>query len=220
MAENASPVRIVLLDDHELFREGLARLINSETGLQLVGNCGSIPEAIKVLSEQQVDLILLDLDLGDEEGIDLLRRLPSLDYKGRILVITGGLTDFYVRELLSLKVSGIFLKHKSPALLMQSIRHVMAGGTWIDQQHLRTVFESSNDSEVQHKPFTSRENEVLRLVVQGLQNKEIAAKLNISESAAKATMQQLFHKTGVRTRSQLVRVALERYRDAAELWTK
>jgi two-component system nitrate/nitrite response regulator NarL len=209
-----SPIRILLVDDHELFREGLARLLASDPGLQLIAQCGSIPEAVSALCTTEFDLILLDVDLGLVEGTELLRRLPATPFQGRVLVITAGVDDVRARELLSLGVAGIFLKHNSPALLVQSIRQVMDGYTWIDQHHMQSVLrreEPQNHSFRQ--PFTAREKQVLRMVLEGRQNKEIAAALAISESGAKALMQQLFNKTGVRTRSQLVRVALEQYRD-------
>ncbi|MGI9102776.1 MAG: response regulator [Terriglobales bacterium] len=210
----AKPVRILLVDDHELFREGVARLLAAEPSFQLVAHCGTIDEALAVLSEHPIDLLLLDIDLGPIEGTELLRRLQSTRFKGRVLVITGGVDEARVRELLSMGVAGIFLKHNSPALLSQSIAQVMEGWTWLDQHHMRLVFtqEATADNAARQQ-FTAREKQVLRLVLQGRQNKEIASLLDISESAAKATMQQLFNKTGVRTRSQLVRVALEQYRD-------
>lgn len=217
MTNSASmpPVRILLVDDHELFREGLARLFSAEPAFKLVAHCGSIPEALAILAEQTIDLILLDIDLGSEDGTVLLRRLPSTPFQGRVLVITGGVGETRARELMSLGVAGIFLKHNSPALLSQSIRQVMDGWTWVDQHSMRFLLSHPEEEADRRssQQFTSREKQVLRLVLQGRQNKEIAAQLDISESAAKSTMQQLFNKTGVRTRSQLVRVALEQYRD-------
>ncbi len=209
------PIRILLVDDHQLFREGLARLLSAEPGLCLTAHCGTIPEAVAILSEEPIDLILLDIDLGLFEGTELLRHLPSTSFQGRVLVITGGVNETRARELMSLGVAGIFLKHSSPALLSQSIKQVMEGWTWVDHNSMRILL-GHQEKETGHRPrrpFTSREKQVMRLVLQGRQNKEIAAQLDISESAAKATMQQLFNKTGVRTRSQLVRVALEQYRD-------
>ncbi len=202
------------MDDHELFREGIARLLAAEPEFHLVAHCGSVQEAVGILSQRAIDLILLDIDLGAIEGTELLRRLHSTPFKGRVLVITGRIDETRARELLSMGVAGIFLKHNSPALLSQSIRQVMEGWTWLDQHHMRAVFNAGEAEQTpQQQQFTSREWQVLRFVLQGRHNKEIAALLDISESAAKATMQQLFNKTGVRTRSQLVRVALEHYRD-------
>ncbi len=201
-AHSKTPVRILLVDDHELFREGLSRLLQADPAVRLVAHCGSIAEALAIVSDQTIDLILLDIDLGREDGTELLRRLTLTAFQGRVLAVTAAVDEARTRELIRLGVAGIFLKHNSPALLSQSIRQVMEGRTWFDQ----------TSDQGQHHSFTPREKQVLRLVLQGRQNKEIASQLDISESAAKAAMQQLFNKTGVRTRSQLVRVALEQYR--------
>jgi len=108
-------------------------------------------------------------------------------------------------------VGGIFPKHSSPGLLAHAIRKVMAGETWLDQTSIQALVEATQRREAPDlkKPFTERENQVLQGVFEGLSNKEIGARLDISESSVKAALQQLFQKTGVRTRGQLVRIALE-----------
>jgi len=118
-------------------------------------------------------------------------------------------------ELIRSEISGVFRKHDSAALLAQAIRDVMAGKVWLDQEQLQTALRT--DAVTPHdnrtRPFTEREQEVLSSVFEGLTNKEIAARIGVSESSVKATLQQLFSKTGVRTRSQLVRIVLEHHRD-------
>ena len=117
-------------------------------------------------------------------------------------------------------VCGIFLKHSSPDLLTEAIHKVMAGETWIDQrciQGLVHAVESEASRPLSRNQLTDRERQVLKGVFSGLSNKEIAAQLNISEASVKSALLQLFVKTGVRTRSQLVRVALEEYGAAWDL---
>ena len=116
-------------------------------------------------------------------------------------------------KALDLGVSGIFPKHSSPTVLTQAIRKVMAGETWLDENAIQALVRVSKHTKGvgQTKTFTERENHVLQGVFEGLTNKEIGARLNISESSVKAALQQLFQKTGVRTRSQLVRIALEEH---------
>ncbi|MCU1336955.1 MAG: Two component transcriptional regulator, LuxR family [Bryobacterales bacterium] len=118
----------------------------------------------------------------------------------------------YVRAL-GLGVCGIFLKHSSPELLVQAIHRVMAGETWIDQRCIQGLVKAVEDEsrEARKNQLSERERDVLKGVFAGLSNKEITAELNISEASVKSALQQLFMKTGVRTRSQLVRVALEEY---------
>jgi len=111
-------------------------------------------------------------------------------------------------------VSGVFLKHNSPIQLTQAIHHVMAGEIWLDQRSAQSLAKAAIQ-QAENGPlptFTEREVQVLRSVFEGLGNKEIGTRFGISEGAVKATLQRLFEKTGVRTRSQLVRIALELYR--------
>lgn len=210
-------IRLLLVDDHSLFRESLSRLLDSEPDFQVVGNCGTTPEALELLAAHTVDLLLLDYDLGDENGLNFIQKVRQAGYTGRIFIITAGMTDAESVRALSLGVCGIFLKHSPPALLGEAIRKVMAGETWIDQRCIQSLVRAVGNAGEQpaRKPLTERESAVLKGVFEGLSNKEIGALLNISEASVKSALQQLFVKTGVRTRSQLVRVALEEH---ASLW--
>jgi len=209
-----APLRILLLDDHALFRESVARFLASEPGLDVVAHSGSIEEALAVLRNSAVDIILLDLDLGQADGRDFLRAARKQGFAGRVLVVTAGVEEKQAADLMREGISGVFMKHESTASLLEGIRQVMAGKTWFDRELLQaTVLAAGLRSESTAQPFTDRERQVLSWVFQGLLNKEIADRIGVSESAIKATLQQLFAKTGVRTRSQLVRIALEQYRD-------
>jgi DNA-binding NarL/FixJ family response regulator len=208
-----SKIRILLLDDHKLFREGLSRLLNSEPDFEIAATCSSVPEALDVVLQQPVDIVLLDHDLGEETGSEFLIRARESGYSGRLLMLTAGMSGVDSIEAVRSGASGIFLKHNSPALLSEAIRRVMAGEAWLDKRQMQILAQAAAPEE-QHtpqRPLTDREREVLRGVFEGLGNKEIAALLKVSESSVKASLQNLFQKTGVRTRSQLVRIALERY---------
>jgi two-component system, NarL family, nitrate/nitrite response regulator NarL len=212
-------IRILLLDDHTLFRDGLSRLLNSEPDFEIAANCSSVPEALEIVRKQPVDIVLLDHDLGEETGSDFLVRAREAGYSGRLLMLTAGMSGIDSVEAVRSGVSGIFLKHSSPALLSEAIRKVISGEAWLDKRQMQILAEAAAPVERQpaQRPLTEREHEVLRGVFEGLGNKEIAAKLGVSESSVKATLQNLFQKTGVRTRSQLVRIALERY---SGQWTR
>jgi len=213
--EGRPRVRIVLVDDHALFREGLTRLLGAEPDLDIVGHCATVDEALEILSAGPVDLVLLDVDLGAQRGSEFMTRARRAGFAGRVLVVTAGLTDAEAARFLREGASGIFLKHDSPAVLVRSIRQVMDGEASVDHEILSGVLRmgAPPEEETAKAPLTERERGVLHGVLEGLANKEIAAELDISESSVKAALQQLFHKTGVRTRSQLVRIALEQYRD-------
>jgi len=160
-------------------------------------------------------LILLDFDLGERDGRDFLRLAKDQGFNGRILIVTAGVSAEAASEMIRTGISGVFRKHDSATLLAQGIREVMAGRVWLDQEQLQTALkaEAPTPQENRTRRFTQRERQVLSGVFEGLANKQIAAQLGVSESSVKATLQQLFSKTGVRTRSQLVRIVLERYQD-------
>ncbi|HXX23997.1 MAG TPA: response regulator transcription factor [Terriglobia bacterium] len=204
-------IRILLLDDHALFREGLSRLVDSEPDLEMTGHCATVDRAIDILRQKSIDLVLLDYDLGKENGFQFIARAREMGFEGRFLIVTAGMSDAQSVQAVRLGVGGIFTKHSSPVSLAQAIRKVMAGETWLDQSSVQALVEATKRQEApdSRRPFTERENQVLQGVFEGFSNKEIGARLDISESSVKAALQQLFHKTGVRTRSQLVRIALE-----------
>jgi len=212
---HSAKIRLLLIDDHALFREGLARLLGSEIDFEVALPCSNVDEALRVLQTTAIDLILLDYDLGQETGARFLVRASEAGFQGRVLIVTAGLAESEAADLLRHGAAGIFLKHNSPGLLAKAIRKVMQGEVWLDQKYLRILLQENAAAQPQERGrrLSEREREVLRAVFEGLANKEIALRLLVSESSVKATLQQLFLKTGVRTRSQLVRVALERYRD-------
>ena len=214
-AAAANNIRLLLIDDHTLFRESLSRLLQSEQGLEVVANCSSLIEAVRILKSHEIDMVLLDLDLGSEKGADLLEDLQAIGFEGKVLLVTAGVNDRDVPGMIRKGIAGIFMKHNPPALLVQGIRDAMNGKVLFEQDLLKRVFEAAGEShsEPRHTGLTARERLVLSLVFEGLTNKEVADRIHISESAVKSCLQHLFTKTGVRTRSQLVRVALEKYRD-------
>lgn len=208
-------IHILLLDDHALFRESVSRLLGAEPGFDVVAHCGTIEEALEVLRRKSVDLLLLDFDLGPRDGREFLRLAKEQGFDGKILLVTAGIDAGAITELIRSGVSGVFLKHDSAALLAQGIRDVMAGKVWLDQEQLQTSLKTGVEVVQSRGPrqFTERERQVLSFVFEGFANKEIAERIGVSEGSVKSTLQQLFSKTGVRTRSQLVRIVLEQYRD-------
>jgi len=204
-------IRLLLLDDHVLFRESLSRLLASEADFEIVGNCGTTAEALVILARSTVDIVLLDYDLGGDHGAQFMAAAQRAGYRGKVLMVTAGMSAAESSKALKMGASGIFLKHSSPGNLTQAIRLVMAGEMWVDQKVVHMLAEGvpSHGEPDLRKLLTEREQQVLQGLFEGLTNKEIASGLGVSESAVKATLQQLFQKTRVRTRSQLVRIALE-----------
>jgi DNA-binding NarL/FixJ family response regulator len=173
--------------------------------------CGSIREALELLSQQHFDLVLLDHDLGAERASQFLPAARQAGFEGRVLVVTAWVSDTEARRLLRQGVAGIFLKEAPLSDLTEAIRTVMNGGTWLDRSFPQNEEEEAATAGNGKPVFNDRQRRVLRYVLEGLSNKEIAWRLQISESYVKAILQSLFQKTGVRTRGQLVRVAFEQY---------
>lgn len=211
MNTNPDAIRIYLLDDHRLFREGLRRLLDADPRFLITGQSGDSAEALEDLQTTPVDVLVLDYDLGKENALAMLEPLRAMNFRGKTLVVTAGLPDKDALMLIKGGISGIFHKQESPEDLQRAIVEVAQGRVLIDQQYLQAVVAAAQPQEP--SKFTERERITMRYLLQGLANKEIAGNLNISESAVKATLQQLFSKTGVRTRSQLVLLAIEKYRD-------
>lgn len=211
----AKNIRLLLLDDHALFRQSVARLLQAEPGFEVVADCSSGAEALRIIKSRGIDIVLLDLDLGGESGTDFLECLADERFEGKVLLVTAGVDESDVPALIRKGISGVFMKHGYPAELIQGIREAMDGKALFRQDFLRKALETSEELSTHQATvrFTERERRVLSFVFEGLANKQIGNRLQISESAVKACLQQLFAKTGVRTRSQLVRVALEQYRD-------
>jgi len=209
-----SPVRILLIDDHTLFRESLVRLLEVEPGFLVVAHCASIAEALKLLASSAIDVILLDYDLSEEVGTDLLSELRSRNIAPRILIVTAGMRDSVTRDALSAGISGVIFKHSGPSQLIDAIHRVAQGEMWLDTAAIRSLIATTDEKPAASRsvqPLTERQREVLHGILDGLTNKEIASKLQVSESSIKAVIQELFHKAGARTRSQLVRIAIEKH---------
>jgi DNA-binding NarL/FixJ family response regulator len=198
-----------LLDDHILFRESLSRLLASEPDLEMAAHCGTPAEALEILRRSAIDIVLLDFDLEDELGTRFISSARAAGYQGKILMVTAGMSAVDSSLAWQLGISGIFLKHSSPATLIEAIRRVAEGGLWSEQRAIPPPSEREGAAGADGL-LTPRERQVMRSVFEGSTNKEIAFQLGVSLSSVKASLQQLFQKTGVRTRSQLVRIAIER----------
>jgi DNA-binding NarL/FixJ family response regulator len=204
-------IRLLLIDDHILFRDGLSRLLAVEPDLEVVAGCGTVAEALDTMSRAPVDVVLLDYDLGEDHGSHFITAARRAGYTGKVLMVTGGMSAKESSTALHLGASGVFLKHNSPGTLANAVRSIMEGEIWVDPKVIQLMADRVDQREEERVSplLTEREQQVLQGIFEGLTNKEIGAGLGVTDGAVKATLQQLFQKTGVRTRSQLVRIALE-----------
>jgi DNA-binding NarL/FixJ family response regulator len=207
----ANPVRALLVDDHAIFRESVARALAAEPGFRIT-HCSRIRDALQIIAQTPIDIVLLDQDLGVERASQFLPAAREAGYRGPVLIVTAWISDTEARRLLRQGIAGIFVKEGSLTELMEAMQAVMAGGSWLARRYAALGREEPTGAALRPQ-LVERERKVLRLLLEGLSNKEIGWRLQISESYVKAILQDIFQKTGVRTRGQLVRVALEQYED-------
>jgi DNA-binding NarL/FixJ family response regulator len=206
-------IRALLVDDHAVFRESVATALAARPEFD-VTPCATIREALQTLAQSPIDLVLLDHDLGSERASQFLPAARQVGFTGRVLIVTAWVSDTEARRLVRQGVSGIFLKESPLSVLAESMRLVAGGQTWLDKRYANLAAEQPSGTEAGTGPkFNERQRKVLRFVLEGLSNKENSGHLQITESYVKAILQSLFQQTGVRTRGQLVRVALEQYAD-------
>ncbi|MGA2039414.1 MAG: response regulator transcription factor [Bryobacteraceae bacterium] len=209
-------IRLVLLDSRTLFRASLSRLLASQCGLEIVGECGSAAEAQEILRGSPVDVVLLDPARATEGGADgFLSAARRSGYQGKFLVVADAADARKSAIAIRLGASGTFLTSEAPDRLVRAITLVANGGIWLDPAVIQLLADQSVYRPLQMEDWKSRyllsdrQQKVLLGILEGLTNGKIAANLGVSESAVKVTMQQLFLKAGVRKRSRLVRAVLE-----------
>lgn len=206
-------IKLVIIDDHAMFREGIARTIANEPDLEICGQFASSSEALTAL-DSRPGVILLDIDLGSEKALDFVYAARRRGFDGKILIVTAGASDQEAVQLIQAGVAGILHKHNSTEALCRTIRQVANGEVCLEQKYLGPLFRTVDRSRPRAGPrLTERDRTMLRCILQGLTNREIADRLDVSEGAVKASLRQVFGKLGVRTRAQLVKVTLEQHRD-------
>lgn len=217
MAESAQ-IRILLVDDHTLFRESLRRLLESETRYTVVAEVSSAAAAIEICrGDTAFEVALIDYHLGPSAGVQgglaVLRCLREQRGNVPALMITAGIEPKDLTTIIHDLRAGVFLKTDPAAELLLALQRTLRDEIWLSSGVGLAIVSagSAEQQAAEGRPISleARERAVLQLVVEGLSNKEISAKLQISESAVKAVLQRLFQKVGVRTRAQLVRFAFE-----------
>jgi two-component system, NarL family, nitrate/nitrite response regulator NarL len=210
-------IRIVIADDHPIFRDGLRRLLEAEPDLKVVGEAADGNDAVKLARQLKPDVMLLDLAMPRQPGLEALRDLSSGGANGvKVILLTAAAEKHQIVEALQLGARGVVLKDSATQLLLKSIHTVMAGEYWVGReavsnlvQYLRTQMQASNE-ETRQKKFglTPRELEIVSAVVAGYSNKEIAEYFKISEDTVKHHLSNIFDKLGVSTRLELALFAV------------
>jgi two-component system, NarL family, nitrate/nitrite response regulator NarL len=211
-------IRILLVDDHVLLRQGLRMLIENHADLQVIGEAANCREALEAAARLQPDLVLLDLDLGSDSGLDIIPQLVSLHEGLRVLILTGVRDAESQRRAIRLGAMGVVPKEQAGDVLIKAIRKVHTGEIWMDHGMTAALIQEFRGRR-EHAPADSqtariaalspREREVVSLVAQGLSARKIADFLHISEKTVRNHLSSIYDKLEVADRLELALYAVK-----------
>ena len=208
--------RILLVDDHPMMRHGMRQMLELEDDLHVVGEAGNGEEALGLIESLQPDLVLLDNNMPQMNGLETLRRLRSLDCTAKVLLFTVSDAEDDIRDALRLDADGYLLKDMEPELLVQYIRDALAGELVISPGLTQAMAQALRSAPRQATvELTERERQVLKSIASGYSNKVIGHKLGITEGTVKVHVKNLLHKLGLRSRVEAAVWAMEHLRQSA-----
>jgi DNA-binding NarL/FixJ family response regulator len=213
MSKTKQSIRILVADDHAIFRDGLRKLLEGADDVQIVGEASNGLECTKMLAKLKPDILLLDLRMPEKDGLGVLEEVNFDNLPTRVIVLTAAEDDRDVVRAMRLGARGVVLKQSASDLLHKSIRKVHEGEIWLDNRMTAEVIDafkkSSESGQRREKPLLSdREKEIVQLVAQGFRNREIGEKLFISEQTVKNHLHNIFDKLGVSDRLELALYAI------------
>ena len=214
-------IKVLIVDDHAIVREGLKALIEFEDDMILMGEAASGMECLEMLETCCPHVILLDLKMPGIDGINTAALIKNKYPYVKTVLLTNYDDEEYVTKALRSGVDGYVLKNIRKGDVVQIIRHVFSGNSYIDQSITNTLFnqfryetptaeDALTEKDLETKPIlTQRELQVLELIVEGKSNKEIATDIYLSMNTVKVHLRNIYRKLGVNTRSQAIRVAIQ-----------
>lgn len=213
MSKPKQAIRILVADDHAIFRDGLRKLLEVTDEVQIIGEASNGVECTKMLAKLKPDILLLDLRMPEKDGLGVLEEINFDTLPTRVIVLTAAEDDRDVVRAMRLGARGVVLKQSASDLLLKSIRKVNDGEIWLDNRMTAEVIDafkkSSESGQRREKPLLSdREKEIVQLVAQGFRNREIGEKLFISEQTVKNHLHNIFDKLGVSDRLELALYAI------------
>jgi DNA-binding NarL/FixJ family response regulator len=206
---NSQFIRVLVVDDHPVVRQGLIAILGYEPDIEVVGDAADGVEAVRLILERRPDVVLLDLRLPRLDGVEVMRQVRAQAPQVRFLVLTTYDTDEYIGPALAAGAQGYLLKDALPDELARGVRAVMRGAAALEPAVAARLLERLAEGE-RGDELSERELEVLRLLVAGASNKAVAAQLSLSENTIKTHISRIFGKLGVQSRAEAVAVALQR----------
>ena len=206
------PIRVVLVDDHPIVLHGLQQLFERQPDFEVVGCCADGAAAVDAVEHHHPDVLVLDLRMPGDSGLDVLRKLAARQLIARAVLLTAAIRDEEVRDAIKLGAMGLVLKESSPEVLLECVRSVCRGETWIERDTMTRAFRPIPEvaPSTFETPLTPREIEIVRMVAQGLRNKAIAERLTISEGTVKVHLHNIYEKLSVDGRLELVLCAQQK----------
>jgi len=219
--EKSEIIRILIADDHPIFRDGLRKLLTLEEDFQVVAEARDGKECLELIEELQPDILLLDLKMPGLDGLTALQKLQNSRTKTKVIVLTASEDKNQFVQAMKFGTCGIVLKQTATDLLIKSIRKVHAGEIWLDSHTTAAVMRqfsspldgspvSGGGRDRDRSPLSQREREIVVLVAQGFKNKEMAEKMFISEQTVKNHLHNIFDKLGVSDRLELALYAIHK----------
>ena len=203
-------IRILVADDHPMLREGLVAVLSTQPDFDVVGEAADGEEVVRLAERLEPDVILLDLEMPNVDGVAALERLKESGAEARTVVFTAYDTDERVLAALRAGAKGYLLKGASRQEIFDAVRIVRSGGSLFGPGVTTRLLRRVEREEGSPDALTPRELEVLWLVAEGLSNREVAARLFVTERTVKFHVSSLLHKLGAGNRTEAVRVAVRR----------
>ncbi len=204
-------MKIVIVDDHELVREGLKKVLLKESGIQLVGEASSALELFKLLEETEVDLVVLDITMPGRSGLDIISELKNMNNQIRILILSMHPEERFALRALKAGASGYLSKEAAARELVTAIRKIMNGGRYISPalaDHLVSNLDKEHDK-LPHETLSNREFEIFRLIAKGKSVGQIAEELILSVNTVTSYRSRMMEKMNFSSNAEIVRYAIE-----------